>query len=172
MSKIDELFERTMGHEGGAQVSNDPADPGGRTQFGVSERAHPSAWADGRVTEQEAREIFINKYVIGPKYHTIPPSHKHTQAQLVDWGYNSGPGIATQNLQEQLNEQVKPNPRLKVDGLFGPKSLAALLAVDDQSINNLLVAARVRMVGRVVQRNPAMLKFLVGLLSRALSFMK
>ena len=164
MSDLDDIIDGVIEREGGSRVINDPLDPGGRTAYGISERANPEAWADGKVTAQEAKEIFLNKYVIWPGFHRIPPSHKYVQEQLIDWGVNSGPSIAIKSLQEIL--KVKP------DGVFGPKTLQALLGMDDRSLNNLLVAARVRMLGRVVQRSPNQLKWLSGWLNRALGFLR
>jgi len=162
--QIKEIIDNVLVSEGGSAVTADSVDRGGRTQFGISEKANPNAWADGQVTEQEAREIYLKKYVVSPGFHKIPPSHKWTQALLIDWGVNSGPVIAIQNLQEVL--------KLNKDGIFGPKTLEALLGTDDRSLNNLLAAARVRMVGRVVVKNPSQLKFLNGWLNRVLSFIK
>lgn len=162
-SDIDTIISGVMEREGGSKVTNDPIDGGGKTRYGISEKANPEAWKDGQVTEAEAREIYLKKYVVGPGFHRIPPSHKHTQAQLIDWGVNSGPMIAVQNLQEAL--------KVNKDGVFGSNTLEALLGIDDRILNNLLVAARVRMVGRIVKRNPSQLRFLLGWLERALGFL-
>ena len=164
VSKLDDIISGVIEREGGAKATNDPNDPGGRTQYGISERANPDLWADGKVTEDEARERYLAKYVVYPKYHTIPPSHPATQEQLIDWGVNSGPNIATQELQKILGTDQ--------DGDLGPVTLKLLLGVDDRTLNNLLVAARVKMIARVVQRNPSQVKWLGGLLNRALSFLK
>lgn len=155
---IDDILKR----EGGSKATNDPTDKGGRTQFGISEKAFPEAWADGKVTEQEAREIYLNKFVIGPGFSRIPASHSKVQAILIDWGVNSGPTIAIQNLQRLL---VVPT-----DGVFGPGTLAALVAADPSLLAAKLVRARILMIARVVQKNPSQVKFLGGWLDRALSF--
>lgn len=168
---LDSVIDAVIQREGGSKATNDPLDPGGRTQYGISERANPEAWKDGQVTAQEAREIFLSKYVVWPKFHTIPSSHKWTQEQLIDFGVHSGPMPAVMKLQECLNE-AGADPKLKVDGDFGVKTLEALLGLDDRSINNLLVAARIRLVGRIVQRNPNQLNKLSGFLTRALGFLK
>jgi lysozyme family protein len=162
MTDVDKLIDDIIVKEGGAKATNDPNDKGGRTQYGISEKSFPEAWADGKVTEQEAREIYLTKFVIGPGFSKIPPSHAKVQAILVDWGVNSGPGIAIQNLQRLL---VVP-----IDGAFGPGTLAALIAADPVLLSLKLVRARVQMIARVVQKNPSQVKFLGGWLDRALSF--
>jgi len=162
MTDIDKMISALEDREGGSKITNDPADNGGRTQYGISEKSFPGAWADGKVTEQEAREIYLNKFVIAPGFSNIPPSHIKVQSILIDWGVNSGPIIAIQHLQRLL---VVP-----VDGVFGPGTLAALTAADPNLLAAKLVRERVKMIARVVQKNPSQLKFIGGWLDRAISF--
>lgn len=143
-------------------MTNDPTDAGGRTQWGISEKSFPGAWADGKVTEQEAREIYLQKFVVGPGFSKIPPSHAKVQAILVDWGVNSGPMLATQYLQRLL---VVP-----VDGIFGPDTLAALEKAEPSLLASKLTRERVKMLARVVTKNPSQLKYLLGWVERAFSF--
>lgn len=163
-NEFDSVIDAILIREGGSKVTNTTSDKGGRTQWGISEKANPEAWADGKVSEAEAREIYLQKYVIGPGFHTIPPSHKTTQAHLIDFGVNSGPAISIQKLQEIL--KVKP------DGVVGPKTLAAMVGVDDRTLNNQLVVSRVKMIARLVQRHPGQVKFLSGWLNRATCFIR
>lgn len=156
---IDQIFER----EGGATETNDPADAGGRTAWGVSERSNPEAWADGKVTEDEARQIYLKKYVFFPKFDRIPESHAKLQEQLIDFGVNSGPQLAIMKLQRLLG--------LKEDGVLGPITLAAITAADPRELNNQLVAARVTMLTKVVQKSPGQLKWLGGWVQRSLDFL-
>lgn len=163
MVEVDKLISEIIEREGGSKMTNDPADKGGRTMYGIAERSNPEAWKDGKVTEQEAREIYLQKYVVNPGFHTIPPSHSKIQALLVDWGVNSGPVIATKHLQKVLG--------VEDDGVFGPQTLAALVAKDVRLINTELVIARVQMISRIVVKNPSQVKFLNGWLNRALGFL-
>ena len=152
---IDDILEREKGYV------NHKDDKGGRTNFGIAERSHPAAWADGSVTEDEARSIYLHKYVIGPKFNQI--KDPALMAQLVDFGVNSGPSIAIQKLQGILN--------VKVDGILGQDTLAALNTQDVRTINNRLVAERVKMIGRICVKNPSQLAFINGWLNRALEFL-
>lgn len=160
---MGEIINQVIKREGGSKVTDKPNDPGGRTQYGISERANPEAWKDGKVTEAEARDIYFNKYIKGPGFDKIPASHGRVQNLLIDYGVNSGPGMAIQKLQEVLG--------VDVDGQFGPATLKALLEADQVKINNALVAARVRMICRVVQKRPQQLSDLYGLVNRALEFL-
>lgn len=154
MTIIDDLLRR----EGAP--TNDPTDRGGRTQFGISETSNPEAWQDGKVTEAEARAIYERKYLVGPGFDKIV--FTPLREQLVDFGVTSGPQLAISNLQTTLG--VNP------DGILGPNTLSHI-PQDTRRVNNELVAARIRMIGRLVQKNPSQLKFLSGWLNRALEFL-
>lgn len=160
MPDFESTFQRIMNSEGRDKVN---VDAGGRTQWGISEKSNPEAWADGKVTEGESREIFLQKYVVFPKFHLIPASHSALQSQLIDYGFNSGQDLVIRKLQQLLG--------VKQDGILGPKTLDAITKSDPRLINNKLVAARCLMLARLVQRDPkGHLNEIVGLLDRALSF--
>lgn len=157
MSKVDDLITAEILREGGATVTTNPADRGGRTQFGISERSNPEAWKDGQVTEEEARSIYLQKYVIGPGFDKV--TDLKLQAQLVDFGVTSGPQVAIHYLQEVVGAAT--------DGKLGPSTLAKV----DASTNAKLVKARILMIARIVARTPNQITFLVGWISRALEFL-
>lgn len=156
------IISDVIKREGGATVTQNPNDQGGRTQYGISEKANPEAWADGKVTAEEARAIYESKYLKGPGFDKI--SDVKLQAQLVDFGVNSGPRIAIQKLQGVIGAAV--------DGVLGPHTLELLAKLNPRDVSNNLVAARVRMIGRIVQKNPSQLQFLYGWLDRALQFLQ
>ena len=146
----------------------DPCDPdkvtidaGGRTQYGIAEKSNPEAWADNKVTEEEAREIYSRKYILGPGFDKVVDFH--LRAQLVDFGVNSGPQMAIMKLQEIL--------AVDVDGVLGPQTLGALNKAHPEAVSVQLVASRIRMICRIVKKNPADLKNLSGWVDRALEFL-
>ena len=143
-------------------VTNDPADTGGLTQFGLTKRDNPAEWADGKVTSDEAYHAYERKYLHGPGYAKIPSTHRRILGQLVDFGVNSGPGVATKKLQEILG--------VETDGVFGEETLAALIQRNDAEVNNKLVQARVKMICKIVKANPSQLKWLNGWVNRAFEF--
>lgn len=157
---VTDMIDDIVAREGG--YSNDPADAGGRTDKGISEKANPEAWADGVVTDAEAREIYERKYVKGPGFDQI--RDRQLRAQLTDFGVNSGPMIAIMKLQEILH--------VKVDGILGPQTLTIANSLHADDINTSLVAMRVRMIGKIVTKNPSQLKWLNGWLDRALQFLQ
>lgn len=139
--------------------TNDSIDKGGRTIYGISEAFNPAAWADGVVTLDEARVIYENKYVKWPGWDKVPTQ---LQPQLIDWGVTSGPQLVIGILQQLVG--------VKVDYVIGPITLAAIQKVDSRQLNNQLVAARVRMIGRIVSKDLSQSKYLNGWLNRALEF--
>ena len=162
MTKIDDVITQVIKDEGGSKVTNDPSDKGGRTQFGIAEKSNPQAWKDGKVTEDEAREIYLRKYVNGPKFNQI--THPTLQAQLIDYGVTSGPAIATMKLQGILGSTP--------DGVLGPKTLDHLSKVKDLNwVNNQLVGERVKMICKIVVKDPSQLKYLSGWIHRCCEFL-
>lgn len=143
-----------------AIITNDPSDRGGRTQWGISEKSNPQAWLDGKVTEPEARAIYEFKYVTGPGFDKI--KDERLFRQLVDFGVPSGPGVAIMKLQALVGA--------KVDGVLGPKTLALVNAAEPVRLNNQLALERIKMIGRIVHKNPSQSKFLNGWLNRAIDF--
>ncbi len=141
--------------------SNDPNDSGGQTAFGISEKSNPEAWKNGPPTEAQARAIYEQKYVKSPGFDKI--ADKQLQAQLIDFGVNSGPAIAIMKLQSILGVQE--------DGVLGPNTLAILATLHPEDVNNCLVAERVKLIGRIVSKNPSQLKFLNGWLDRSLQWL-
>ena len=160
MPTNDEIIADVIERES-EKETNDPDDKGGRTKYGISEKANPEAWADGQVTKDEAQAIYARKYITGPGFDKVVDFH--LRAQLVDFGVNSGPAVAIMKLQEIL--------RVDVDGVIGPQTLTKLATVHPEAVSNGLVAARIRMICRIVKRDPSQLKYLAGWIDRALEFL-
>src|SRR3990167_330613 len=158
MSDIDSIITDILSREGG--FSNNPADRGGRTDKGITERDHHTAWADGTVTDKEARDIYRQKYVNGPGFDRVTSTP--LMAQLVDFGVNSGPQLAIMKLQGILD--------VTVDGVLGPETLAALSTREPREVCNLLAVERIKMLGRICVRDKSQIVFLNGWIARAVQF--
>jgi lysozyme family protein len=167
----EDFIDAIIAREGGAAETNDPADSGGRTKFGISERSHPEAWADGTVTYPEARAIYEKVYILAEHFDKI--SNIQLQHQVVDFGVPHGPNAATKLLQQLVG--------VKADGELGPATLAAiekypagkLFGVDVPGIVLLNMAfrdARILYDATLAKRRPKDLKFLLGWLKRAMEF--
>lgn len=156
---MDPIIDAILAAEG--KPSADPEDRGGRTAFGISETSNPEAWADGKVTEDEARAIYTKKYVDGPGFSKV--ENTKLRHFLVDFGVNSGPVIAVKCLQEALH--------VPVDGVMGPQTLEALALRDPLNLLTDLVKKRIVLLCRICQKNPTQTKFLVGWVNRVLEFL-
>jgi lysozyme family protein len=166
---IQEIVRDEERREGGDKVTNDPADSGGLTQFGLTKKDNPEEWADGVVTQAEADKAFEVRYV-RPFEGIRDTGLLH---QLVDFGINAGPQAVVTILQQLVG--------VNADGVIGPKTIAAVesfprgtvFGVDVPGFVMLNLAvrdARVLFYAGLTKRWPKNLKFIMGWLRRALEF--
>lgn len=155
----DQIISDVIKREGG--LSHDPADAGGLTYEGISRAANPDLFANGQLpSDSVVRQRYEEKYVMGPGFDQITDSK--LKAQLIDFGVNSGPMIAIQALQRVVG--VVP------DGVLGPETLAAIAKLHPDDVNLGVAVERIRMIGRIVGKNPSQAKFVSGWLNRATEF--
>jgi lysozyme family protein len=160
LSTDDTIINAELVREG-LTTTNDPDDKGGLTVDGISQKANPDLFIHGHPTLGSVRLRFEQRYVEGPGFDHI--INVPLRTQLIDFGINSGPMIAIQKLQEVLS--------VPVDGILGPKTLAAVTAHDPRVTNNALVAARIAMLSNIVARDPSQAKYLTGWVNRAKEFL-
>lgn len=135
----------------GSDYTNNPADPGGPTRYGITQETL-AAWrlkdvtpADVEaLTEAEAREIYLQRYYLGPGFNKVPGGI--LRALLTDCCVLHGQGNAVRFLQRAL--------KVKDDGALGPKTLEAALKIEDlgQLYRNVL-AERAEFFGRHIHGN-------------------
>lgn len=109
---FEQSFERLIGHEGG--YSNNPADPGGETNFGISKRAYPMENIRG-MTLARAKTIYLRDYWGPAGCDAVPDGLKF---DLFDMAVNSGVTTAIRTLQNAVGATA--------DGIIGPKTLQAI----------------------------------------------
>lgn len=106
-----------LAHEGG--YVNDPHDPGGETNFGISRRAYPDLDIAG-LTRAQAAAIYRRDYWDRVRGDDLPAG---LDALVFDDAVNAGRGGAARRLQQAIG--------VAVDGVIGPRTLAeAALAVE------------------------------------------
>ena len=157
---VDSLIQEIIEREGG--FVDNPADRGGRTIYGIAERANPDAWAKGPPTLEQAKAIYLRKYVQAPGFLAI--EDEALRAQLGDFGVNSGPLLAIQKLQLALG--------VEADGILGQETLKAANAAEAVSLGNRLMAERLKMFGRIVAKDKKQAAFVSGWINRALAFLR
>ncbi|OIP82997.1 MAG: peptidoglycan-binding protein [Rhodobacterales bacterium CG2_30_65_12] len=131
MPTVRELADEILDREGG--YVNDPDDPGGATNHGVTihtmRRLGLDLDGDGAVTAEDvrrlsrdqAREIFIEYYFRRPRIDRLPDV---LQASVFDMYVNAG-AQAVRILQRLLGQLGQP---VAVDGVIGPQTEAAARA--------------------------------------------
>lgn len=115
--------------EGG--YSNDPKDPGGETNHGITktvatQNGYTGAMKD--LTQEMASSIYYKDYIEKPGFTpmlTISPVVTH---KLVDAGVNAGPARSSRWFQlslNSLNRGGKDYPQINVDGKVGAGTIRA-----------------------------------------------
>ena len=121
MAAQDETFETAirlvLQHEGG--YVNDPDDPGGETNFGISRRTYPDLDIKN-LTGEEATEIYRRDWWDKNRFGEIEPGSLATG--LFDVAVNAGTSRAVTALQKAL---TATGVSVSVDGKLGPATLAA-----------------------------------------------
>ena len=160
---IDAIIDREGGYVDHA------ADRGGPTNFGITMaklrewRNDPNLTAnDVRMMRRgEAALIYHSDYIKKPGFDLI--THDVLRQQVIDFGVNSGPGTAARKLQKVLG--------VTQDGNLGPVSMAAIRRMGAAKANNLLMAERIKFMGKIVSTDHSQAAFINGWLNRALEFM-
>jgi lysozyme family protein len=126
--RFADFINRILSHEGG--YVNDPRDPGGETQWGISKRTYPTVNIK-TLTRDQAIALYKRDFWDASKASSLPPS---VGFQLLDAAVNSGIGQATRWLQRAA--------RVADDGRIGPATLAAIKAADPNDLVLRFLAER------------------------------
>ena len=121
-------FELMLKSEGG--YVNHPSDPGGRTNLGVTQRVWEQ-WVGRESNEKEMRSLtpamveplYKRKYWDACRCDDLPEGLDYL---VFDFAVNAGPGRSIKTLQTAVGATP--------DGIIGPKTLAAVRAVDPHEL--------------------------------------
>lgn len=125
---FDKAFQLTVGLEGG--YSNNPADPGLETKYGISHRAHPDVDIKS-LTLDQAKEIYRRDYWQAARCDSMPERIGHL---VFDCAVHHGVKTAIKLLQRAL--------KVADDGEFGPITRGTLQASNTNETASLLMAQR------------------------------
>lgn len=114
---FDDVFDRLIGHEGG--YSNNPDDPGGETNWGISKRSYPHLNI-AALTREDARAIYLRDF--WQRIHA-DQLFDGVAFQLFDFAVNSAIETAVRLYQRALD--------VADDGHWGPVSAAAAAAMSE-----------------------------------------
>ena len=132
---FDVIFDRVMGAEGG--YVNDPADPGGETQWGISKRAYPNVDIKA-LTRDGAKAIYARDFWARIEADRLADS---VAFQLFDFAVNSGIETAVRYLQRAIG--------VADDGHFGSVSAAAAGKLSESDLIMRLCSARLDYMTRL-----------------------
>lgn len=125
---FDIAFDRLIGNEGG--YSNDPQDPGGETNWGISKRSYPNVDI-ARLTRADAKLIYLRDFWTGGQMNQFDGA---LAFQVFDAAVNHGIRRAIKLLQIAAGTQP--------DGNVGPVTITTVQALPVSNMLALFVAAR------------------------------
>lgn len=108
---FDQAFDRLFSNEGG--YANDPKDPGGETNWGISKRSYPNVDIKA-LTRDGAKAIYLRDFWMPIEADGLPDA---VAWQVLDFAVNSGIQTAIRYLQRAVG--------VADDGHWGPVSAAA-----------------------------------------------
>lgn len=150
-----------LNNEGG--FVDDPDDPGGRTNFGITQATYNN-YNPGKdvknITQDEVASIYMKGYYIPSGASQLDGK---LATQLFDCAVNCGVVTAIKMLQKVIG--------VSVDGVFGPQTLSAVTGshFNSDELARLYALERVRYYTKLALKRPVMVKFLTSWLARTLS---
>ena len=155
LSKFDDIIDVVLKHEGG--LVDDPDDPGGLTNLGISQRAYPDEDIRG-LTVDRAKELYKRDYWDRFRVGDLPDTVKHI---YFDMCVNMGGGRAIKILQKACNS--KNSDQIDVDGGMGPATIKACSRLEDFRLR----AFRVMYYAELCIAKPTQMKYWVGWFRRS-----
>lgn len=165
MSQRSILFEsaikQVIADEGG--YVDHTHDKGGATKYGISSRSYPKLDI-ANLTLEEAKEIYHRDFWKPGPYDALV--HAPLAEKVFNTAVNTGPKQAFKLLQQAANAA---GAKLVVDGAIGPKTIAAVNALDGAAVLKCYRTEQANFYYSLVARNPSQQVFIKGWLKRAAS---
>jgi lysozyme family protein len=152
MSDFKIAVLKTLKNEGG--YVNDPADPGGATNFGIIQADMPGVDMQ-TITQDQAVQYYAQHYW-KPLYSQI--EDQSVADKLFDMGVLFGVGTAVKNLQQALTSGFT----ITVDGIFGAETLSAINQADGPSLLTAYKTLLITHIFAIATAKPQTRKFLTG----------
>ncbi|MGJ8524161.1 hypothetical protein R84981_002880 [Carnimonas sp. R-84981] len=133
---VGSIIFGVSGNEGGHV--NDPHDPGGETNHGITEnvaRAHGYKGDMRDLSVHDAASIYYSDYVAKPGYDRYVETSPAVATKLVDGGVNVSPRRESRWLQTALNSLSRGGrdyPIVAVDGIAGEGTARAFQSLIDK----------------------------------------
>lgn len=114
MTKFERALEVVLTFEGGSTYTNDPRDPGGRTRWGISQKAYPLIDVEN-LTREEAERIYRRDY-------WEPCCCDELPGPLALLIFDAAVQMGVRQASTLFQQSIYHRPS---DGVIGPKTLAA-----------------------------------------------
>ena len=164
MSDFLPAFERMLANEGGYLLHKVAGDTGGLTYAGIARNKNPHwpGWAAIDRGETPASQL-VRLFYVEEFWRPVAGdaiTHQRVAENLFDFGVNAGPRTAVKLA--QIIVGATP------DGVAGPKTIAALNAMDPELFVARYAIAKLARYHGICQRDPVQRKFLMGWVARTL----
>lgn len=138
---FETAFQKVLGFEG--DYADHPDDPGGKTRYGITEAVARTAGYKGDMRELPldlAKRIYKNEFWDAVRADELPIGLRYL---MFDAAVNSGVGQAIKWLQRTVG--------VVDDGIFGPKTMAAVNNLSADTLRMRLLAQRLRFMAGLPQ---------------------
>lgn len=164
VSLPDDVLAFILEREGG--LAENPNDPGGLTNYGITQGTF-AAWLASQglqsrsvrgITRDEIYRIYDTRYWRDSKCASFADTHPRLALAHMDAAVNHGIGQAAKFLQRAVHA--------KDDGVIGPMTLTAIRESDEPTAIGRYLTQRAAFYRMLVERRPQSKEFLYGWLAR------
>ena len=160
MANFKKAIEEVLLWEGG--YSNDPLDPGGETNFGISSKHHPEIKDVKSLTLDDAIDIYYKDYWIPSKAYLI--EDQELANKYLSMAVNTGSHNAAMLLQRALRAVGKV---VLEDGIMGPQTASAANESNSRQLLAALRAESANYYRMLIYKKPHLVRYANGWLRRA-----
>lgn len=176
MAKFNLAFSKMLSHEGG--YINDPDDLGGETYKGIARNSH-GAWSGWSIIDQdkiksnfpksletnEKLQSLVEQFYFNIFWRPLNADQIQNQTSadsVFDFAVNAGTATSTRLVQSIVGT--------KIDGVIGEHTLNKINSMDFGYFQAVLTVAKIKYYMNVIRKRPTSKRFLLGWISRSLSF--
>ncbi len=176
MAKFNPALLKVLSHEGG--YVNDPDDLGGETYKGIARKSHP-AWPGWHIIDQSKKDKsfpvtlvddlnlqqLVEQFYFESFWEPLRADQIQNQTSaesFFDFAVNAGLNTSVRLVQSIVGTNI--------DGIIGEKTLSKINTMDFGHFQAALTVAKLKYYMSIIRRRPTSKKFLLGWISRSLSF--
>jgi lysozyme family protein len=157
MNNFDKAIIKTLKHEGGSEITNDPTDKGGLTKYGISQKAYPDLDI-ASLTEDKAKLIYKKDYWDAIKGDEI--INLKVSQSIFDFAVNAGPKRSI-ILAQRASGVID-------DGIVGKITLSEWNSVNPELFVRGFAIEKIKFYRDIVVSNHSQRKYIIGWINRAL----